>query len=267
MSILDEIFAHKRLEVKAAKSRLSASALEARLADCPEPRAFAAALTGRSHTPPRLIAEVKHRSPSKGVLCSDFDPQRLAHSYAEHGATAISVLTDKKYFGGSLRYLRDIAALELDLPLLRKDFIFDEYQLLEARVAGASAVLLIVSMLDDARLQRLLYATYQLGMEALVETHNQNEVNFALGAGARVIGINNRNLHTFEVDLATTLELCPDIPPDIVVVAESGIHTADDVAKLTAANVNAMLIGESLVTAPDIGNKIKSLTKLEVEVE
>lgn len=267
MSILDEIFAHKRLEVQAAKARIPASTLEAHFADCPEPAAFAAALTGRSHTPPRLIAEVKHRSPSKGVLCPNFDPQGLARSYAKHGAAAISVLTDKKYFGGSLRYLRDIAALDLGLPLLRKDFIFDEYQLLEARVAGASAVLLIMSMLEETRLLRLLYATYQLGMEALVETHNQDEVNVALGAGARVIGINNRNLHTFEVDLATTLELCPDIPPDIVVVAESGIHTADDVAKLTAANVNAMLIGESLVTAPDIGEKIKSLTQLEFEIE
>jgi indole-3-glycerol phosphate synthase len=261
MSILHEIFAHKRAEVAAAKTRLSMTMLEARLGKAPQPLDMLSALTGRSHAPPKLIAEVKHRSPSKGVLCPDFDPLRLARSYAEHGAAAISVLTDKKYFGGSLRYLREIAALDLGLPLLRKDFIFDVYQLLEARVAGASAVLLIVAMLEDLQLRSLLGATRELGMEALVETHDRDEIEKALDAGARLIGINNRNLHTFEVSLETTLELCPEIPPDIVVVAESGIHTPGDVSRLKAAHVNSMLIGESLVTADDIGAKIKSLLR------
>jgi indole-3-glycerol phosphate synthase len=264
MSILHEIFAHKRAEVTAAKNRLPIHLLESRVQDAPDPEDILAALTGRSGTPPRLIAEVKHRSPSKGILCPDFDPLRLARSYAEHGTAAISVLTDKKYFGGSLRYLREIAALDLGLPLLRKDFIFDVYQLLEARLAGASAVLLIVAMLSDKQLQTLLVATRQLGMEALVETHDRDEIEKALNVGARLIGINNRNLHTFEVSLETTLGLCPEIPPDVVVVAESGIHAPEDVARLTAAQVNAMLIGESLVTAEDIGAKLRSLTRIQV---
>lgn len=263
MSILDEIFNHKRAEVASAKIRLPISVLESRFREAPNPLDIYSALTGRSHAPPQLIAEVKHRSPSKGVLCPNFDPQRLARTYTKNGAAAISVLTDKKYFGGSLRYLRDIANLDLGVPLLRKDFIFDPYQLLEARVAGASAVLLIVAMLKEKQLRYLLSATRQLGMEALVETHDQSEIEKALDAGARIVGINNRNLHTFEVNLKTTLELCPEIPPDIIVVAESGIHTPQDVARLTASNVNAMLIGESLVTAPDIAAKIQSLINKE----
>ncbi len=265
MSILHEIFAHKRAEVAAAKAKRPISELEARVGDVPKPQAMTSALTGQSFAPPRLIAEVKHRSPSKGVLCPDFNPFGLARSYAKNGAAAISVLTDKKYFGGSLRYLREIAALDLGLPLLRKDFIFDRYQLLEARAAGASAVLLIVDMLEERQLGSLLSATRDLGMEALVETHDRAEIETALGAGARLIGINNRDLHTFEVKLETTLELCPEIPPDIVVVAESGIHSPNDVARLTAANVNAMLIGESLVTADDIGAKIQSFLTVEIE--
>lgn len=267
MSILDEIFTHKRAEVKAAKARLPVSELDARVDETPKPLDFAAALTGPANATPRLIAEVKHRSPSKGILCPNFDPQELARVYAHNGAAAISVLTDKRYFGGSLRYMREIAALDLGVPLLRKDFIFHPYQLLEARVAGASAVLLIVAMLDETELRTLLQNTRTLGMEALVETHDQAEIETALDCGARVVGINNRNLHTFEVDLATTLELCPDIPPDIVVVAESGIHIAQDVVRLTEAKVDAMLIGESLVTAPDIAKKIHSLTKAEVVIQ
>ncbi len=208
---------------------------------------------------PRLIAEVKYRSPSKGILRPAFDPLGLAHSYAQNGAAAISVLTDEKYFGGSLEILREIAALDLGLPLLRKDFIFDRYQLLEARRAGASAVLLIVAMLTLGQLRALLDAAQALGLEALVETHTAAEVTQALEAGAHIIGVNNRDLHSFEVRLETCLNLRSQIPAQVVMVAESGIHSAADVARLAAAGVDAMLVGEGLVTAADVGAKVREL--------
>ncbi len=257
MSILDEIFAHKRTEVSAARERVSAADLEDAIKDVPTPPDFSAALKGDSDSAPRLIAEVKYRSPSKGILCPDFDHLRLARTYAENGAAAISVLTDEKYFGGSLDYLREIAALELSIPLLRKDFIFDRYQLLEGRAAGASAILLIVAMLESRQLYDLLTAAHELDLEALVETHTPEEVEQALESGARVIGVNNRDLHTFNVNLETSLQLRTQIPSDVVMVAESGIHTTDDIVKLATASVDAMLIGEGLVTASDVGGKVR----------
>jgi indole-3-glycerol phosphate synthase len=265
MSILDEIFAHKRREVTVSKKRVSVSDLEAAIGGVPTPLDFAASLKGASAgnssgisaSTPRLIAEVKYCSPSKGILRPDFDPLGLARTYAENGAAAISVLTDEKYFGGSLDYLREIAALGLGVPLLRKDFIFDRYQLLEARSAGASAVLLIVAMLEAPQLRGLLAAAHELGLEALVETHTREEVEQALRAGARVIGVNNRDLHTFAVSLETSLQLRPLIPSEVVMVAESGIHTPEDVARLSAAGIDAMLIGEGLVTAPDVGKRAR----------
>lgn len=260
MSILDEIFAHKRTEVAAAKKKVSISSLESVMTDIPIPMDFAAALKESSGASPRLIAEVKYRSPSKGILCQNFDPQGLARTYAENGAAAISVLTDEHYFGGSLDYLRSIAALELDVPLLRKDFIFDRYQLLEARAAGASAILLIVAMLEPEQLCDLLAATHEFDMEALVETHTREEVEQALEADARVIGVNNRDLHTFNVSLETSLLLRPQIPLDVVMVAESGIHTTEDVDRLAMAGIDAMLIGEGLVTATDVGAKVREFT-------
>lgn len=261
MSILDEIFAHKRLEVAAVQKRVSVMDLEAAIQDLPAPLDFAASLKRRSNAAPCLIAEVKYRSPSKGILCPEFNPQGLAHTYAENGSAAISVLTDQKYFGGSLDYLREIAALELCVPLLRKDFIFDRYQLLEARLAGASAALLIVAMLEPDQLSDLLAASRELDLEALVETHTREEVELALDAGARVIGVNNRDLHTFTISLETSLQLRPLIPPDVLMVAESGIHTAEDVALLAEAGVDAMLIGEGLVTASDVGAKVREFSK------
>jgi indole-3-glycerol phosphate synthase len=257
MSILDEIFTHKRTEVALARKRLSVEDLESAIKGLPAPPDFATALKGETGSAPRLIAEVKYRSPSKGILCPDFDHLRLARTYAENGAAAISVLTDEKYFGGSLDYVRNIADLKLGIPLLRKDFIFDRYQLLEARAAGASAVLLIVAMLKPTQLRNLLTATHELELEALVETHKSDEVEQALDAGSRIIGVNNRDLHTFNVSLETSLQLRPQIPSDVVMVAESGIHTTDDVARLAAAGVDAMLIGEGLVTAPDVGAKVQ----------
>jgi len=257
MSILDEIFAHKRTEVAAAKKKVSISSLETAVKDIPIPPDFAEALKGVVDTTPRLIAEVKYRSPSKGILCPDFDHLSLARTYAENGAAAISVLTDEKYFGGSLDYLREITALRLGVPLLRKDFVFDYYQLLEARSTGASSILLIVAMLDSEQLSDLLTATHELGMTALVETHTREEVEHAVRVGARVIGVNNRDLHTFNVSLETSLQLRPQIPSDVVMVAESGIHTTDDVARLAAAGVDGMLIGEGLVTASDVGAMVR----------
>jgi len=260
MSILDEIFTHKRLEVAVAREHVSILDLEAAIKDIPVPLDFAEALKGCMSLVPQLIAEVKKRSPSKGILCPDFDPLRLARTYAENGAAAISVLTDEQYFGGSLDYLRQIADLNLGLPLLRKDFIFDRYQLLEARLAGASAVLLIVAMLSAEQLSGLLAATHELNMDALVETHTAEEVAQALQAGARVIGVNNRNLHNFTVNLDTSLRLRATIPARVIMVAESGIHTSEDVARLAAAGVDAMLIGEGLVAAPDVAAKVREMS-------
>ena len=263
MSILDEIFAHKRIEVTARRQKLSVGDLEAVIPDLPTPMDFTAALRRDTDSALRLIAEVKYRSPSKGILCPDFDPLGLARTYAENGAAAISVLTDEKYFGGSLEILQSIANLDLGLPLLRKDFIFDRYQLLEARAAGASAVLLIVAMLEAEQLQDLLAATHDLNLEALIETHTRQEVEQALKVGARVIGVNNRDLHTFNVSLETSLELRPLIPSDIVMVTESGIHTTEDVARLVVTDVDAMLIGEGLVTAPDVAARVQEFANLK----
>ena len=257
MSILDEIFAHKRIEVTKLKHKVSVMDLETAIKNLPPPVNFASALKGAANATPRLIAEVKYRSPSKGILIPDFDPVGLARTYAENGAAAISVLTDEKCFGGSLEYLKSIAHLNLGIPLLRKDFIFDPYQLLEAREAGASAILLIVAMLDPEQLRDLLTATKELELEALVETHTREEVDQALEAGASVIGVNNRDLHTFNVSLETSLALRSLIPDDLVMVAESGVHSTEDVSRLSAAGVDAMLIGEGLVTATDIGAKVR----------
>ncbi len=261
MTILDEIYAHKCLEVAAAKRQKPAAILESAIAKLPPPPDFTAALVDKARLAPRLIAEVKYRSPSKGVLRPEFSPLDLARAYAQNGAAAISVLTDEKFFGGSLGLLEQIAALDLGLPLLRKDFIFDRYQLLEARLAGASAVLLIVDMLDFEQLCALLAAAHALGLEAVVETHNAIEVVQALEAGARIIGVNNRDLHTFEVRLETCLELRSRIPGEVVMVAESGIKTAADVSQLRRAGVDAMLVGEGLVTAPDVGAKMRELVR------
>ena len=261
MSILDEIFANKKIEVAKAKRKISIVDLESAIKYLPAPVDFSTPLKGAANATPRLIAEVKYRSPSKGVLFPDFDPLGLARTYAENGATAISVLTDEKYFGGSLVNLSSIANLSLGLPLLRKDFIFDPYQLIEAREAGASAILLIVAMLDPEQLRDLLTVSKELELEALVETHIHEEVEQALKSGARIIGVNNRDLHTFDVNLERSLSLRPLIPDDVVMVAESGIHSKEDISRLSAAGVDAMLIGEALVTTPDIAGKVREFTE------
>jgi indole-3-glycerol phosphate synthase len=206
----------------------------------------------------RLIAEVKKASPSKGLIRPDFDPVAIARRYEETGASAISVLTDEKYFQGKLEYLTAIRET-VQLPLLRKDFIIDRMQVYESRAAGADAILLIVAALPIGDLHALLSLTRDLGMDALVEVHTEPELCAALSVGAEIIGINNRDLQTFETKLETTIELAPKVPPDKVLVSESGINTRADVERLMAAGVDAILVGESLMREPDPGTKVKEL--------
>jgi indole-3-glycerol phosphate synthase len=197
-------------------------------------------------------------SPSRGIICADFDPLRVARSYAANGAVAISVLTEERYFQGSLEHLAAIRTA-VSLPLLRKDFLFDPYQLHEARAFGADAVLLITAILDDVLLRDLLQLAGELQLSALVEIHDRPELDRALESGALLLGINNRDLRTFHIDLATTEELAPRVPPDALVVTESGIETAADMARLDRAGVRAFLIGETLMRAPDPGAKLADL--------
>lgn len=264
MSVLEEIFAHKQIEVQHSKQLLPIKELEARALEAPVPVDFATALKNPDMPAPRLIAEVKYKSPSKGVFREDFNPLSLASSYAQNGAVAISVLTDETYFGGHLDNLKQIEALNLGLPLLRKDFIFDPYQILEARAYGASAVLLIVAMLSQTELSALISKAYQYQLSPLVEIHNEAEMSRAIDAGALIIGINNRDLHDFTVDLGTTLRLAPQCPADKMVVSESGIKTQSDIKQLANVGVDAILIGESLVRAQDTAQKVRSLTRVAV---
>jgi indole-3-glycerol phosphate synthase len=255
-TILDRIVATKREEVARAKAAVSEPQLRERLAAAPPVRDFLAAVSRRG--PIRLIAEVKKASPSKGVIRADFDPVAIAKIYQQHGAACLSVLTDEPYFQGSLDYLRQVREA-VDLPVLRKDFIIDPYQVVEARVAGADAVLLIAECLDDAALGSLHAAIVALGMTPLVELYEPENLPRVLGVGARLIGINNRNLRTFEVSLEHTVDLRRAIPSDRVVVGESGIRTAADAQRLQLAGVHAMLVGESLMASPDIGAAVDHL--------
>ena len=260
MDILDEIFAHKRDEVAAARRLTPLAEVRRRAEQTAAALPFANALRRPSaEAPLRLIAEVKCASPSRGLLAPHFDPPALAHTYQQAGAAAISVLTDEKYFKGSLAYLQQIAALTPRLPLLRKDFILDAYQVYEGRAAGADAILLIAAYLEPALLADLYALTVSLGMTALVEVHNATELEKALALNPTLLGINNRNLHDFSVCLDTCLSLRALVPAEVVVVAESGIHNAVDVTRLKTGGLDAMLVGEALVTAPDPALKIKEL--------
>lgn len=258
MSILDDIVRDKREEIARRKAATPRAELERRAAHAGPLRDVEAALQPRPGRA-RLIAEVKKASPSRGVLAGDLDPLALARGYAAAGAHAISVLTDEKYFQGSLDLLAPIRAA-VPVPLLRKDFTLDEYQLWESRAAGADAVLLIVAILDPARLRDLAAAAKGLGLAALVECHTAAELDAALGAGARIVGLNNRDLRTFETRIETTLRLLPLIPPGPIVVSESGFFTGDQVRRVVAAGVHAVLVGEGLVRAGDVAAKIRELT-------
>lgn len=250
--ILDDILAAKRTEVAERQIVTPPATLEKRLAGAPRARDFLAAVHRDANQGIRLIAEFKRASPSQGVIRADLAPADVARMYATAGAAAISVLTDEKFFGGSLADL-EAARRAAALPVLRKNFIIDRYQLLEARCAGADAVLLIAAALDEKQLVALHAEAVTLGMAVLVEVHDAEELPRALAAKPRIIGVNNRDLRTFKVDLETTLRLRPLVPPDVVMVSESGIRNRQDVLRLLEARVDAVLVGESLMRRPDPG--------------
>jgi indole-3-glycerol phosphate synthase len=255
-TILDEIVATKRREVEDAKAATPLESLYEQLENAPKPRDFLAAL---SLGPPiRLIAEVKKASPSAGEIRADFDPVEIAKIYERHGASCISVLTDRPYFQGSLDYLRQVRAV-VGLPVLRKDFVIDRYQVVEARAAGADAVLLIAECLDDYPLHDLHDTIVDLGMTPLVELYEPQNLRRVLDAGAQLVGINNRDLRTFHVDLGHCMRLCCKIPAGRIVVAESGIRSRREVEELEAAGLHAMLIGETLMAQDDIGRAVDEL--------
>ncbi len=254
--ILDKIVASKRREVAAAKERVTEAELERRLDGLPRALDFRAALERGPGV--GVIAEVKKASPSAGILRADFDPVAIARTYAANGACCLSVLTDEPFFQGRLSYLRDIRAA-VNLPLLRKDFILERYQLLEARLAGADAVLLIAEILDGEALPRLLRQADELGLQALVELYERPNLRRVLDAGARLIGVNNRDLRTFVTRLEHTLEIATELPPGVCMVSESGIRTRADVERLAAGGVRAILVGESLMRADDVGMKLREL--------
>lgn len=248
-TILDEIIAKKRSEVDSLKRKTPLNSLEADARGMPVPRGFCNALRACD---PAVIAEIKKASPSKGVIREEFDPSSIARSYECHGAACLSVLTDESFFQGSdaaLCAARD----ETRLPVLRKDFIVDEYQIIETRVLPADCVLLIVSALDRTQLATFHEIALELGLDVLVEVHNESELEQALLIEARLIGINNRDLKTFRTDLAVTERLAPLIPASIQVVSESGIHARSDVDRLRACGVHAFLVGEAFMRAPDPG--------------
>lgn len=257
--ILDKIVAAKRAEIEERKALRPIWELERDALDRPPRGGFAqAARPERRGDDIRLIAEIKKASPSKGLIRPDFDPPLIARQYEQAGAAAISVLTDERLFGGSLAIL-DQVSRAVETPLLRKDFVLEEYQLLEARAAGASAALLIAAILDDDTLESLLREAARLGIDTLTEVHTEAELERAAALGAPVIGVNNRNLQTFEVDLETTLRLRPRIPSDRVAVSESGVFTRADVLRLQDAGVDAVLVGESLMRQPDPGAAARGL--------
>ena len=253
--ILGRILDTKRAEVEHLRPR--ATELRHRAADADRPRGFASALRRSGEV--SLVAEIKRRSPSAGEIRPGAAPAAVARAYERAGAAALSILTDSEYFGGDLDAMRSGRSAAA-LPVLRKDFVIDALQVWEARAAGADAVLLIVRALDDARLQDLLALSAELGMDALVEAHDGDELRRGLRAGARVLGINHRNLDTLEMDPDLAVQLAPEVPADLVLVGESGIHGPTDVERLGAAGVDAVLVGESLMRQDDLVSAAAALT-------
>jgi indole-3-glycerol phosphate synthase len=261
MSILEQILRDKADEVAERRRRRPLAELQKMVQDLSPARDFVAVLRGNGawrETPPRVIAEVKKASPSKGVIRPDFDPVALAQTYAANGAAALSVLTDAQYFQGQLSFLEAISRA-VTLPLLRKDFTIDAYQVYESRSAHADAILLIVAALEGGQLDDFLGLAHELGMAALLEVHTVEELARTLPLHPPLIGINNRDLRTFHTDLETTLRLRPLIPSEVVVVSESGINTVADIKHLREKGVHAFLIGESLMRTPDPGVKLREL--------
>ena len=256
-TILDDIVAAKREDLERRKSDVTQEALEKRITTQARPLNFSGSLLGDRV---RLIAEIKKASPSRGLLCPNFDPLMLADTYAENGAAAVSVLTDH-HFQGTLDHLAAVkqSLIPRGIPVLRKDFIFDPYQVYEARAWGADAILLIVAILTPQDVQELLSLSRGFWMQCLVEVHTQPELEVAVIAGAEIIGINNRDLSTFHTDLSVTEELAPLVPRGKVIVSESGISTTKDMLKLTHMGVHAALVGEALLTSVDVGSKVREL--------
>ena len=254
--ILNKIVETKRREVAQRKEMIPLRALEKMIAGMPPTRDFKAALDADVGC--AIIAEVKRRSPSRGLFRADFDPVRIALEYESHGAAAVSILTDETFFGGSDA---DLTAVKeaVTLPLLRKEFIIDPYQIHETRAIGADALLLIAAILTEGQLRECRKLAASLGLAALVEVHDREELEKTLAAGAKIIGINNRDLKTFRTDLQTTRALAPLIPADRIAVSESGIRTRQEIETLLKAGIRAFLIGETLIAAPEIGLKLKEL--------
>lgn len=257
--ILSRILEWKRQEVVWSRRQVSLDDLRGQVRDLPSTRSFWQALQpGGPHPGTRIIAEIKKASPSAGLIRQDFDPVAIAMTYARHGAAAISVLTDHKFFQGELAFLEQVRQ-HVEVPLLRKDFVVDPYQLYEARVHGADAALLIAAALDVPVLTELTALCFELGLEPLVEVHTAAELEKALACSCRVIGINNRDLHTFHTDVATTLHLLPQVPEGYVVVSESGLRDRETIVCLETQGAGAFLIGESLMREADFGPKLDAL--------
>jgi len=257
--ILDKIIAVKREEVAAGRAEKCEACFRGEIAEQGAPRGFERALRDKiASGQPAVIAEIKKASPSKGVLREDFQPAQIAQTYAAHGAACLSVLTDRQFFQGDEAYLRQARAA-CALPVLRKDFLIDPWQVFEARAMGADCILLIVAALSAAQLQELEHAAIELGMDVLVEIHDRAELDLALGLKTPLLGVNNRNLRTFEVSLNTTLGLLGDIPADRLVITESGILTREDVLTMQAHQVHGFLVGEAFMRAPDPGVALRAL--------
>lgn len=254
---LDKIVNHKKLTLQEKKKTFPLEEVKKLARNCPPVRDFKESLknnTGREV----IIAEIKRASPSKGLICKEEEPENRALVYQESGAAAISVLTEEKYFLGSLKDLNKVKSA-VDIPVLRKDFIVDQYQLYESRGEGADAVLLITSILPDIELSSFIEICRKLSMAALVEVHTRDELQRALACGAEIIGINNRNLETFQTNIKVTIDLCSEVPPDVLLISESGIGSNEDIKKLKEKGVYTFLIGEALMDNQNPGQKIKEL--------
>ena len=258
MTILDDILATKRTEVAAAKSARPFADVERAARDAGPVRGLAAALRRPPGQPVRVLAEIKRASPSAGPIRAGADPAVIAADYAGAGAAALSVLTDKPYFDGDLAFLAKVRE-RVSLPLLRKDFIVDAYQVVEARAAGADAILLIVAALDKVQLAELMAAAEEHALDVLVEVHTQKEAEIALAVGATLLGVNHRDLKTFSIDMSLTSAVAPMLPPEVVLVAESGIRSAADVQLLGAVGAHAVLVGEQLMRAASPGDALRAL--------
>lgn len=265
-SILDQIIEHKHSEVETAKARVPLDILVSSFPPASASRPFAASLARQiRQQKPAVIAEIKKASPSKGLIRENFEPAVHARDFEENGATCLSILTDEKYFQGANEYLLEARAA-CTLPVIRKDFMVDIYQIAESKVLGADCILLIVAALGEAQLQELAAYANDIAMEILVEVHNQQELERALGINTDLIGVNNRNLHTFEIDLQTTLDLASNIPEDKLIITESGINTAADVEKMISNGIYGFLVGESFMRAPSPGAKLKQLMFSECQI-